>query len=86
MPNYRRAHVAGGTFFFTVVTYCWRELFHLEANRKLLGEAIRACQRDWPFEVNAIGPTKSCIAEEVQRDMELPNLPVPCVKEGMNAQ
>lgn len=54
MPNYRRAHIPGGMFFFTVVTHRRRRLFHIESNRKLLGEVIRECQRDWPFELNAI--------------------------------
>jgi putative transposase len=54
VPNYRRAYVPGGTFFFTVVTHRRRRLFHLEANRTLLGEVIRDCQRDWPFEMNAV--------------------------------
>ncbi len=54
MPNYRRAHVPGGTFFFTVVTHRRRRLFHVDANRTLLGEVIRECHRDWPFEMNAI--------------------------------
>ena len=54
MPNYRRAHVPGGTYFFTVVTHRRRRLFHLPNSRKLLGESIRQCQQDWPFEVNAI--------------------------------
>ena len=54
MPNYRRAHVPSGTFFFTVVTHRRRRLFDSEANRALLGDVIRDCQRDWPFEVNAI--------------------------------
>ncbi|MEZ6055931.1 MAG: hypothetical protein R3C01_04430 [Planctomycetaceae bacterium] len=53
MPIYRRAHVSGGTFFFTVVTHR-RRLFDVEANRSLLGDAIREFQRDWPFEMNAI--------------------------------
>ncbi len=54
MPNYRRAHIPGGTFFFTVVTHRRRKLFHLEHNRSLLGRAIRQCQLQWPFEMNAI--------------------------------
>ena len=54
MPNYRRALVPGGTFFFTVVTHRRRRLFHVEVNRRLLGEVIRETQRDWPFELNAI--------------------------------
>ena len=54
MLNYRSAHVPGGTFFFTVVTHRRRKVFHVEANRTLLGEVMRECQRDWPFEINAI--------------------------------
>lgn len=54
MPNYRRAHIPGGTFFFTVVTHRRRRLFHDESSRSLLGEVIRQCQRDWPFEMHAI--------------------------------
>lgn len=54
MPNYRRAYVPGGTFFFTVVTHQRRKLFHAEAIRTLLGDVIREVQRDWPFEINAI--------------------------------
>jgi REP element-mobilizing transposase RayT len=30
MPKYRRAHIPGGTFFFTVVTHRRRKLFHLK--------------------------------------------------------
>ena len=54
MSNYRRAFVPGGTFFFTVVTHRRRKLFHLAENRALLGDAIRECQQDWPFEMTAI--------------------------------
>ncbi|MEZ6055781.1 MAG: transposase [Planctomycetaceae bacterium] len=54
MLLYRRARVAGGTYFFTVVRHRRRRLFHDEANRTLLGEVIRDCQRDWPFEMNAV--------------------------------
>ena len=54
MPNYRRAYVPGGMFFFTVVTFRRRRLFHLEQNRDMLGNVIRQCQQDWPFEINAI--------------------------------
>ncbi len=54
MPNYRRAHVPGGTFFFTVVTHRRRSLFATPANRSLLGDCIRECQREWPFQINSI--------------------------------
>ncbi len=54
MPNYRRAYVPGGTYFFTVVTYDRRPLFDREENRRLLGESMRECRRAWPFDVEAI--------------------------------
>lgn len=54
MPNYRRAYVPGGTFFFTVVTFERRPIFQWEENRALLGRSIRRCKAQWPFEVNAI--------------------------------
>jgi len=46
--------VAGGTYFFTLVTYQRRRLFAEELNRRLLGNSIRTCQVDWPFSVDAI--------------------------------
>ena len=54
MPNYRRATIPGGTFFFTVVTFDRRPLFAEQRSQRLLGEVLRECQRDWPFELNAI--------------------------------
>ncbi|ODA36481.1 REP-associated tyrosine transposase [Planctopirus hydrillae] len=54
MPNYRRFFVPGGTYFFTVVTHQRRPLFHIDVNRVLLGDVIRECQKEWPFEMKAI--------------------------------
>lgn len=54
MPNYRRAFVPGGTFFFTVVTQNRAPVFADFAACRLLGDCLRECQRDWPFEINAI--------------------------------
>jgi len=54
MPNFRRAWVPGGSFFFTVVTDRRRPLFSDAEARRLLGEKIRACQAEWPFTINAI--------------------------------
>lgn len=54
MPNWKRAHVPGGAYFFTAVTEQRRPLFASAAARQLLGEVIRECQRMWPFEVRAI--------------------------------
>ena len=54
MPNWRRAHVPGGSFFFTVVTdRRARFLTNLPA-RPLLGSIIRRCLLKWPFTLNAI--------------------------------
>ncbi len=54
MPDYRRAFVPGGTFFFTLVTDQRRPLFQQESARSLLGQVIRECQQRWPFTINAI--------------------------------
>jgi len=52
MPNYRRFHVAGGTFFFTVKTERNAPIFRDEANVRLLGSLIREMKRQWPVEIN----------------------------------
>jgi len=54
VPNFRRAYVPGGSFFFTLVTYNRARIFADETAQKLLGNAIRDCQADWPFEINAL--------------------------------
>jgi len=54
MPNWRRAHVPGGTYFFTVVTDARRHLFRSARARRLLGETIRECIVRYPFTVRAI--------------------------------
>jgi putative transposase len=54
MPNWRRAWVPGGTFFFTVVTDGRFPLFADAQARSLLGEKFRLCQRRWPFDIVAI--------------------------------
>lgn len=54
MPNDRRSYLPGGTYFFTVVTHRRRRLFHHVRNRSLLGEALRQCQANRPFEINAV--------------------------------
>jgi putative transposase len=54
MPNYRRAWVAGGAFFFTLVADQRRKLFASAEARTILGAALRKCQRERPFEINAI--------------------------------
>ena len=54
MPNYRRARVPGGCFFFTQVTDRRAPLFHDAAARTLLGSVFRRCRARWPFAVTAI--------------------------------
>ena len=54
MPNWKRAHVPGGTDFFTVVTDQRRPLFASVVARQLLGDVLRECQQTWPFEIRAI--------------------------------
>lgn len=54
MPNYRRAFVPGGTFFFTVVTYNRYPLFDDVTAVRLLGQAIREEQQSHPFTIDAI--------------------------------
>ena len=54
MPNWRRAVVPGGTYFFTVVTDQRRPIFEAADARTILGNVIRECQQSHPFEVRAI--------------------------------
>jgi putative transposase len=54
MPNYRRAIVPGGSFFFTVVVHRRRPLFDQPAATALLGSVFRRCLMRWPFTVNAV--------------------------------
>lgn len=53
MPEYRRARAAGGTFFFTVVTYRRQPLLTAAPVRMALREAIIEVRRQWPFDVEA---------------------------------
>ena len=54
MSDYRRYFVAGGTYFFTVVTGGRDPLFADENARRLLGSVFRRCQLRAPFDVLAI--------------------------------
>ncbi|MEM1062282.1 MAG: transposase [Planctomycetota bacterium] len=53
MPDYRRAKIDGGTYFFTVVTYGRRKIFNDTANRDLLGDIIREVKTRRPFVADA---------------------------------
>jgi len=50
MPDYRRWFVAGGTYFFTVVTCNRYPLFRDSRARELLGAALREVLTEQPFE------------------------------------
>ncbi|MFQ5668762.1 MAG: transposase [Candidatus Binatia bacterium] len=54
MPNWRRAHVPGGSYFFTVVTDRRAPLFGEPSARRLLGSLIRRWQLRWPFTIEAL--------------------------------
>jgi putative transposase len=49
MSDYRRWFVAGGTFFFTVVTYRRRPILTTDTGRSLLRHAIESVQKRHPF-------------------------------------
>jgi putative transposase len=53
MPKWRRAHVPGGSFFFTLVTDCRARFLTGIPARPILGSIIRRCQMKWPFTINA---------------------------------
>jgi putative transposase len=54
MPNWRRAFVPGGTFFFTVVTDRRAPLFGQAMARRLLGSLFRRSQLRRPYSIRAI--------------------------------
>ncbi|MFK5949276.1 MAG: transposase [Methylococcales bacterium] len=54
MSDYRRNYVAGGTYFFTVVTEKRRPILHTDLARKYLREAFLHCKQEYPFKMNAI--------------------------------
>lgn len=53
MPSYLRPRTAGGTFFFTVVTFERKRILTLESSRQILGQAIKEVQRQYPFYIEA---------------------------------
>ena len=54
MSDYRRWHLPGGTYFFTLVTYQRRPLFRDAAAHELLGDLMRQQAEQTPFQVVAI--------------------------------
>jgi len=53
MSDYRRWFVAGGTYFFTLVTYNRYPLFRDARAREFLGDAIREVRSESPFHLLA---------------------------------
>jgi putative transposase len=54
MPNYKRAFVPGGTYFFTLVTSARRPIFSNLTATSIFGEVFREAKQIWPMEINAI--------------------------------
>ena len=54
MPNYRRAYVPGGSYFFTLVTHRRKQFLCDETARTILRQSISKVRRRWPFQINAI--------------------------------
>jgi putative transposase len=54
MANYRRCYIPGGSYFFTLVTERRAPILANDEARDLLRSAIRACQQQWPFSVDAL--------------------------------
>jgi putative transposase len=53
VPSYRRAHVPGGTFFLTVVTYRRRPILSSPGQVGRLRRALRQVMREAPFRIPA---------------------------------
>jgi putative transposase len=53
MPTYRRAHVPGGTFFLTLVTYKRAPLFTESSNVTRLRRVLSVVKQQHPFEIVA---------------------------------
>jgi REP element-mobilizing transposase RayT len=51
--EYRRSHIKGGSFFFTVVTYNREKLFNPAKNIELLSESIKYVKQKHPFTIDA---------------------------------
>ncbi|MFN9341882.1 MAG: REP-associated tyrosine transposase [Planctomycetota bacterium] len=54
MPDYRRLHVPGGTYFFTCVTYGRRKILTTDLGRECLRTAIEKTRSRRAFEIVAI--------------------------------
>jgi len=53
MPNYRRADIKAGTYFFTVVSFRRQKILCHEKVRSALRHAVRETQKIYPFVIDA---------------------------------
>jgi len=53
MPEYRRAYIAGGTYFFTVVTYRRQQFLCDNDGRTALRDGINKARERYPFTIDA---------------------------------
>jgi len=53
MPDYRRARVKGGTFFFTVVSYRRRPILCDKGIRAAIRQAVYVVRNERPFDIDA---------------------------------
>ena len=54
MADYRRYFVAGGTYFFTLVTHRRGEFLCDDTARPILANVLRECRQRWPFAMVAV--------------------------------
>jgi len=54
VPNYRRAYLPGGTFFFTLVTYNRARFLCDEQARTVLRTCLATCRQRHPFTIDAM--------------------------------
>lgn len=54
MSDFRRWFVAGGTYFFTLVTYRRQPLFREQRAQNILGNCFRSVRDELPFSIIAI--------------------------------
>ena len=54
MPEYRRSHIEGGTYFFTVVTFDRQPILLDQATRHILHAAWETVQTRYPFKTDAL--------------------------------
>jgi putative transposase len=54
MPEYRRAYLKGGTYFFTVVTFKRIPVFRNAPEIQFFNDCIKATMQNYPFRIDAI--------------------------------